>query len=287
MITALPFWTDKNFQYFRRHYCQGKDQFSAVNCRYDRLLPWMVKNQSGAPAYIYLVQRDSQLALDITGLITTLNGTYDGEDFCFSEGATDHNGAMVVDRLTWNGSAWVASASESWNTFVTNSGYYYLEINFGGATYYSDLMKITDFPEFSDDPTGCSEPMVRIECTSACPVGEVPPLGVQKLFVTGETSDPEYSLDIEAAKDGNDVSSALWAKSKKRYSIKFYGVETVADFISTIPLYSVVNITDQTGFQTPVRDIDFKISWPEDQDGCLALIELSYAVQYINQTFCC
>lgn len=286
MMTALPMWTAKEFQTFRRHYSQGKESFAAINCRYDRLLPWIIKNQGSAPTYVYLVKKDGSQAIDIAGLLSTSNASHGGVDYCFFEGALDLNQATDCNKFSWDGSSWNLIGDSTWPNFVEDGAFYYLEFSFGGTKYWSELIRISDFPEFASDPTGCNG-MVRIECASACAVGGVPPLGGQKLFIDGETSDAEYSLEREVATDGNNDETSVWVKSKKRYTVKFYAIETVADFVSTIPLYSVVNITDQTGFQTAVTDVDFQITWPQDQGGALALVELSYAVQYINQTHCC
>lgn len=287
LITALPFWDAKEKQFFRRQYCQGKDESGAIQCRYDRMLPWMIKNQSGAPTYVYLVTRSGSLAIDITALLTILNGTQNGTDYCYHEGSVDINQATSVNEYGWNGSAWVLRSTKTWANWVDDEAYYYLEINFGGTLYYSELMRISDFPEFPDNPADCKGARVRIECASDCMVGDVPPLGTQKFFVEGETVRPQYELSREVGKDGEDEEKQLWAKGKKRYTVAFYAYETLADFVSTIPLYSTINVTDQNGFQSAVKDVDFRISWPESQEGCLALVELSYSIEHIPQTFCC
>ena len=87
--------------------------------------------------------------------------------------------------------------------------------------------------------------------------------------------------------DGNDEDIDLWVRMDKRYKVTFYAVETVADFIATVPLYSTINFTDQYGFQGPVKDFTYQITWPEDQKGCLALVEITFTREYIAQTGCC
>lgn len=282
----LAFWDAKEKQFFRRFYCSAKDEFSALQCRYDRMLPWVIKNQSGTPTYVYLVQSDGSFSLDITTLLTITNETVDGVDYCLHGGGSDINQATSVSEYGWNGTAWAFRSNKTWAEWVSPSRYYYLEINFGGTRYYSELLQIQDFPEVANDPMGCTEPRIRVECSNNCAVGPVPSLSgyAPKFFIVGETSQPEYLVEKQVSTDGEEEETVIWAKAKKRYKIIFPANETLADFVSTMPLYDTVNIADQNGFQADVTDVSFRITWEND---CLANIELSYSIVHVAQAFCC
>lgn len=282
----LAFWNNKEKQFFRRHYCAGKDDLGAVQCRYDRMLPWAIKGQAGAPTYVYLVERDGQNALDITSLLTLTNETVDAISYCLHGGSLDISQAAAATEYGWNGTTWIAKGAKTWATWVEAGGLYYLEVKFGSAIYYSELMQVEDFPEFASEPSGCTEPRLRVECVNNCAVGAVPAFGAYapKFFVVGETSQPEYLVEKQVSTDGEEEEQVVWAKAKKRYKIVFLGTETMADFVSTMPLFSTVNITDQNGFQATVTDVTFRISW---EDDCLAQIEIAYSVVHVSQAFCC
>ena len=287
LITALPFWDAKEKQTFRAFYCKGVEQIGAIQCRYDRMLPWTIQGHSSAPTYVYLVKQDGSAALNITSLLTTAGLTENGINYRYHSGALDINQAAGVQDYRWVSGAWQANTTKTWSDFVCDGGYYYLEVSFGGTKYYSELMRVVDFPEFSEGP-GTNASRVRIEAYSTCLLGDFPAGGTsQKLFIDAATSEPEYVTDREVAKDGNEEESVLWAKVKKVYKVQWLAPETVADFIATLPLYNIVNVTDQNGFQSAVTDVGYKITWTEDGSGCLALVEFTYTVEAITTTWCC
>ena len=287
LITALPFWDAKGKQSFRQHYCQGAEELGAIQCRYDRMLPWTIMGHASAPTYVYLVAKNGLWALDITSLLTMLTDSATGTDYTYHEGALDINQASSVTEYGWVSGAWSAKGSKTWASFVDECQYYYLEISFAGTLYFSELMYITDFTELATD-TDVSSNRCRLEVISTCAVGDFPAsLAPNKLFLKSPAADPEYSTTKDVQPDGNDEDIDLWVRMDKRYKVTFYAVETVADFIATVPLYSTINFTDQYGFQGPVKDFTYQITWPEDQKGCLALVEITFTREYIAQTGCC
>ena len=78
---------------------------------------------------------------------------------------------------------------------------------------------------------------------------------------------------------------------KKRWRLTLYGVETVADFCSLLPLFSAdasaVNITDQYGVGSNAKDIEVQISWPTEFNGCLAQIDIYFTRDYVSFDNCC
>ena len=287
LLTALPFWDIKEKQTFRQHFCNGAEEAGAIQCRHDRHLPWIIKNQGSAPTYVYLVASNGLTAIDITSRLTLANITVDSVDFCYHEGAVDvSNMDSDNNEYLWNGSTWGLLGDKSYNNFVQPCGLYYYEISFGGTLYFSELMQIATFAELSDS-TDIESNRCRIEAVSTCSISEIPPIISQKLFIKSPAADPEYQTTKDVAEDGNDDTIDLWVKMVKRYRVTFFGIETIADFVASLPLYNTINFTDQYGFQGPIKDLTYQIQWPEDKDGCLALIEVSFIREYIAQTGCC
>jgi len=289
LITALPIWDSRDKQTFRN--AQFNTGIGLVECRYDRMLPWIIKQAASVPTYVYLVAENDLTALDITSLMSMLTDTWNGNGYAYFEGSVDINQASAVTDYRWIAGAWSANTSKTWAQFVTPGSNYYLEFSFGGVKFYSELMKISDFPEFSDDASGgcAGSPRTRIEGTNACNIGDLPPtLSAQKLFVDAPTSEPEYVIEKDVAKDGQDEESPVWVKYKKRYKIVIYTTESVADWLASLPLYGAsVNVADQYGYQSAVTDIEVGVTWPEDFSGMVALVEFSYSITYLSQTGCC
>jgi hypothetical protein len=286
LITSLPFFDGKEKQTFR----QAKGTEGALPCRYDRILPFAIKRTpAAAPTYIYLVKSDDSVALNITSLLTIDTVTVDGVGFAYWAYGSDHSQVSAVQDYRWIAGAWSANTTKTWAQFVEEGEHYYLEVSFSGTKFYSELMRISDFPETTTDPSSDCGSYIRIEGANTCAVGDLPAaLNMQKLFIEGKTSDPEYLVEKDVAPDGQDEDTALWVKLKKRYKITFHAIEPVVDWLTTLPLYGdFVNVVDQYGYQAVIRDIVVEVTWPQDFGGWLAQVEFSYSITYITTTGCC
>lgn len=287
LITSLPFFDARGKQTFR----QAKSTQGAIPCRYDRILPFTIKRTpAAAPTYIYAVKYGDQSALDITSLLSISTETVDSIGFAYWAYGLDHNQATAVQDYRWTAGAWAANTTKTWAQFFSEGDLFYLEISFSGTKYYSELMRLSDFPETVTDPSDeCAGTYIRIEGTNICKVGDLPAaLNVQKLFIDGKTSDPEYLISRQVSEDGHDEEHPVFVKLKKRYKAIFYTVESVVDWLSTLPLYGDnVNLVDQYGYQAAVTDIELDVSWPEEYNGWLARVELTYSINYLSSTGCC
>ena len=291
LITALPFWDLKEKQTFRQSFCEGN--LGYIECRYDRMLPFTVLHTpETSPSSIYLVQKDGERALKIDGLLADSTTTDGGLGYIFFDGALDINQATSVTEYSNGGdnpTTWDVFGSTTWADWVCDGGFYYIEMAVGSERYYSELMRISDFPEFSENPAVDTLSRIRIEGTNICAIGDLPAtLNANKLFIDAKTSSPEYLIEKEVATDGNEEETAVWVKFKKRYKVTFLAIETVIDWVASLPLYGGnVNISDQYGFQGVVTDIEVDVSWPDDFGGCVAQVELSFSREYFSQTGCC
>jgi len=288
MITALPIWDAKERQTFRQFYCDGAEEMAAIQMRHDRVIPWMIYGHATAPTYVYLVRVTNGVeveAIDITARLTIATGTFDGKNYTYDMGAIDiTNMGLDNNNYTWNGSAWSLVGDKSYNNFVNECGLFYLEFNFAGTQYWSELLQISTFAEFSDS-TDIESNRTRLECVNGCAIGDLPASIIsQKIFIKSPTANPEYSTVKDVGENGDDDTTDLWVKMLKRYKVTFFAVETVADWIASIPLYtgsSVLTFTDQYGFTGPIKDFAYNIQWPDEQNGCLALVEISFIREYI------
>lgn len=308
--TALPFhyvtdltgsdqWeaTSKR-QAFRHSYCNLAPEEIAIQVRYDRMIPMVLPSET-APTLIMLVRKDAEGFdeatpvghADITPLLTFDPFTFDfgsGDvDFIEYTGNADINQATSID--TFDGSP----GTSNWADWVDDGGLYFLILEFADTTRaYSELIQISSFPEFGQDPDQCYS-RTRIEAVSNCALDDMPPtnFATQKLFVLAPTSKPEYEYTNKPQKNGKEEEKILWSKVKKRWKISFYAIETVCDFCAMLPLYSQsttgVFITDTYGVTGPVKDVTVDVSWPDEGNDCLALVEIGFTRTFADYMDCC
>lgn len=311
--SALPFWgaaptsgltgsddwaVAAAKQTFRMSYCNVDPRYIALQCRYDRMLPFIVERPTtDTPTVIYLAEKDATEydgaspvgAADITSLLTLGTFDFDGKHYIEHPGQLDISQGTSIDVLTAAG-----PITSSWGAWVKPGGLYYLILEFADTTrLYSELLQIEDFPELSEIPDSECASRIRIECVNNCAVGDLPPVSqaAYKLFIYHPTSQPSYILDKSVATDGKKQEKLMFATVKKRWRIAFYAPETVADFCSLIPLFSAnpfgVVITDQYGVSGAVKDIEVDVSWPGEMGDCLALIEIFFTRDYTAFENCC
>lgn len=285
-------------QTFRHSYCNLPPEEMAVQVRYDRMIP-MVLPSSTEPTLIMLVKKDATDydaatpigQADITALISfdpfVFNFGSGDVDFIEYTGSADIN---IFAAITANDGSPMLS---SWTDWVVDGGLYYLILEFADTTRaYSELIQISSFPEFGQDPDQCYS-RTRIEAVSTCPLDDMPPtfFASQKLFVLSPTSRPEYEYEDEPAKNGKEEEKILWTKVKKRWRISFYAIETVCDFCAMLPLYAQsvngVFITDTYGVSGPVKDVTVNVSWPDETNDCLALVEITFTRTFADYMDCC
>lgn len=285
-------------QTFRHSYCDISDQEAAVQVRFERFLPMVLPSET-EPTLIMLVKKDATDYdaatpighADVTALFSFDPFVFDfgsgGVDFIEYPGSADIN---IFAAITANDGTPVLS---SWTDWVVNGGFYFLILEFADTTRaYSELIQIYDFPEFGQDPDQCYS-RTRIEAVSNCPLDDMPPtfFAPQKLFVLSPTSKPEYEYEDEPAKDGKENEKLLWIKVKKRWKLEFYAIETVADFCAMLPVYAQsangVFITDTYGVSGAVKDLTCAVSWPEDTNDCLALVQITFTRTFADYMDCC
>lgn len=285
-------------QTFRHSYVNVGPEELAIQIRYDRFVP-MVLPSSELPIWVILVKKDAteyDMATpighaNVTSLFTFNQFTFDfgsGDvDFIEFYGNSDINQATSI---TVNDGS---PTTSTWGNWVVNGGLYYLILEFADTTRaYSELFQLEDFPEFGQDPDQCYS-RTRIEAVSNCPLDDMPPTvrASQKLFINAPTSKPEYSYENQPAKNGKGEEKLLWTKVKKRWKITFYAIETVCDFCAMLPLYAQsptgVFITDTYGVSGPVKDVTVEVTWPDETNDCMGLVEIGFTRTFADYMDCC
>lgn len=286
--TALPIFPSKNLQSFRLNNCMGLDTAGAIQMRKSRFLPWIIQRPVAAtPSSIFLVKKGDLEVANVTSMfsgMTSFTDTASGLKYACYIGNSDINvntslSVTIEDAVT----------TMTYNQFVCSGDFFYLRFHFGSDKHYSELLQIVDFPEFSDDPNS-DLARIRIEAVNSCPIGEIPvaPDGTpQKIFLNTMAEEPDYEPEFKMKENGQKEERPLWAKVKKKYKIRAYCYETVCDFLNILPLFPIVNITDECGLQSPAFDIECKTTWPDEGNKCLALVEITFAREFIPKTDCC
>ncbi len=297
---ADQWYIDSRKQTFRHSYCNVEPEAIAIQSRYDRLLPFVIKKDTSSSLIAVLLVEKNATGFDtvninghadITALVTVNTITHDGQDYFEFAGGVDINQATAFDANSVDDPTPITT---NWADWVQPNGLYYLIILLANGTrFYSELLQVVDFPEFSEIPDDRCLSRVRIECTNTCEIGGIPPVvfASQKLFIDYPTSKPTYPFKEERGEDGNGNEKLYWRNTKKRWTVSFYAIETIADFCSLLPSYAAiptgVNITDTYGVQSAVTDVEVEISWPEETLACLALISISFTRDFVAFNACC
>lgn len=90
---------------------------------------------------------------------------------------------------------------------------------------------------------------------------------------------PIYPITDEVKQDQEGDSHRVFQRWIKQYSIRFLGVESMADAMSLLPLMEEVYINNSRVYDT-ITDID----WDDDYE-CLCNINISCVKRKVLQTF--
>lgn len=288
-------------QTFRHPAADGLHDLLAILCRYDRMLPWLVqKTPAASPNQVLLCKRDGSAAIKIDTLLTSLStDTVDGVGYTIHAGSVDINPATSVPGYAGDTgdtpTTWDGTGNTTYGAFVGSGGYFYLDVSIGSPAtrYFSELLYISDVPEFPVLSGGCTGfPYIRIEAVTDCKIGDMFPAGSSnKIFVkNGSVRAPQYPIDRNVATDGNGEESPLWTRLRKVYAVGMLCPESVADWAASLQLYTgagAFNITDETGFQTAATVEAVTVDWPDQYNGIVADVEIRFSIEAAYQTGCC
>ncbi len=288
--SAFPVWSNKNSQTHKQFYCKGWESLAAIKVRYDRMSPIVIMGPTADPTKVWLREQDFDTNLDAEQLdITTLLGAWEisdenGKDYVKYYGDTDLAQGTAVPRYTAEGAI---LTSQTWAQFVDCSKYYTIHFDFPSGQYYSELIRFLDFPEFSTDASDEHLVHIRLRARSTCTIGDIPTGTENRLFFNGYVYAGEYLINDVVQTGGDEEDTPLWIKVKKRYAIKLYAIESVVDFLATVPAYGTIELSDQYGHNTAIRDVEVKPVLSEEFGECFYEVDFSFTKDYIDTNGCC
>ena len=137
-----------------------------------------------------------------------------------------------------------------------------------------------------------SDPIIFYETESDDPIyityrGEVGVLGdiywpanfLADAFVSAYIENPTYPILEDVREDENLNQHRVFQRWEKRYQIRFFGVESMADAMSLLPMMDEVYVNVFRAYNTIVN-----INWEEDRE-CLAEIIITFSTKEIVKTF--
>lgn len=99
-----------------------------------------------------------------------------------------------------------------------------------------------------------------------------------------EVSKPEYQVDIEAEKDGENRDISTFKKWEKAFKFDLWATEDLVDAFTLMQMHDTITVTLQTGRQINVDKMTVGVEWPEP--GCLAKLDVTFTEDYITGTNC-
>lgn len=79
---------------------------------------------------------------------------------------------------------------------------------------------------------------------------------------------PKYPIKVEASENSYGDTTNEYQRWDKQYSFEVWGTETMADFLSLIPLHDNIWITNERGLSTQALNFAVEVDWGESE--CVA-----------------
>lgn len=197
----------------------------------------------------------------------------------------------AYEMLVLNAGNWESAGS-------INPGNYYLRIDDGSNTYYTDAIYFeqsgtAEFPQ-------CSDGWVKMtwmdgRCISAdtstdgvTPVMAYPDLSHSFfIFLEANLSQPEWATEEQGSTDAAGVFIPTSRRLAKRWKLEGYPVsESVIDALQSSALFEDITIEfpSMPAFSA-IRDIKIAPTW--EQGGCFARYEYTFTTDYLLKQGCC
>lgn len=127
---------------------------------------------------------------------------------------------------------------------------------------------------------------LKIEWSNSSDLGNIYYSGgfVNRINLDVEISNPEYEVEIEAEKDGENRDIPTFKKWEKAYRFELWATEDLVDAFTLMQLHDTIAVTLQTGRQIAVDKMNVSVEWPEQ--GCLAKMAVTFTEDYIASTNC-
>ena len=98
-------------------------------------------------------------------------------------------------------------------------------------------------------------------------------------YINSVIEKPDYPILEERREDGEGDQHRVFQRWDKRHTIRFFGIESMADAMSMLPLMEEVEVNG-----TRVFDVEVDITWDEERE-CLAEIVITFSHRKALITF--
>lgn len=98
-------------------------------------------------------------------------------------------------------------------------------------------------------------------------------------YINSVIDKPEYPIFEDTREDQRADQHKVFQRWDKRHSVRLFGVESMADAMSILPLMDYVEVDGER-----VYDVEVDIVWEEERQ-CLAEIVISFSTRKIVKTF--
>lgn len=120
---------------------------------------------------------------------------------------------------------------------------------------------------------------LKIEYSNSCDLGNVYYQGgfINTIYLDTEIGAPEYKYEEEGEDNGDGVLIKTFEKLQKVYKFQVLVPEYMADALMFMALHDVITISYTNGlYSTSARNIIVNVTWDEDTNSCMALVEVSF-----------
>lgn len=261
------FYKEKEYQNYRRHWCNGDLNTWQLVAPKNYLLPFQLR-RTQKPNVI-----SSVLVKDLNGVVQhNLTSAISFDVVVVNSGAYDHLLYRAQDPITTDMSASIGKDL-------------YLEITDGVETWFSEVFRMIHENDIGLQTGREKCGYMAMQFQNTCSIGNIHPNFLQQVYLPVDIGAPEYVIKEEGEEDGQGLFHPTFQRTQKRYTFKVLAPEYVADCFSVLPLYSNIIIIDQWGHNQAVEDIEVSVEW--QVSGCFALITVKFTVDFITSKGCC
>lgn len=120
---------------------------------------------------------------------------------------------------------------------------------------------------------------LKIDYSNSCDLGSVYYAGgfVNTIYLDTEIGAPDYQYEEEGEDNGDGVLVKTFEKLQKIYKFQVLVPEYMADALMFMALHDTISISYTNGlYIASVRNVVANVTWDEDTNSCMALVEVSF-----------
>ena len=200
----------------------------------------------------------------------------------------------VYEMHVFESGSWAGALS------LMNGGTYYIRLDDGDQTYYTDEFMLS----YSDDgfPTNCGETWVKLSwlingtcivsgksvSNEAEPIHAYPKVNYwHYVYLNANLSRPEWEYEEEGEDDAHSMPVIDTRRLVKRWTLEGMPVtESIYDAVTIASISDrvLLEFKDGTAFDY-IKDVRTEVSW--ESGGCLANLKTKFSTDYFVKQGCC